>query len=155
MTNILLSFRNLGESTTSCLLTIYGPRPSVSYFSLVSRLVQNTLNYFQLKGIEAKKKMRIITLVACWACLSLLFTSAASKKSSRAGEDLRLPRNVLPRSYEVTLLPILIEGNFTTEGSVNIVVDCVQASNNVTLHIADITWSASSVSVTSDFICIN
>lgn len=76
-------------------------------------------------------------------------TSDKINKSSRAGEELRLPRSVLPRLYEVTLLPILIEGNFTTEGSVNILVDCVLPTSNITLHIADITFSSSSVLVTN------
>lgn len=84
-----------------------------------------------------------------FALLVLSFDQAKSspvKKTAR-NEDLRLPRTILPRLYQVTLLPILIEGNFTTEGSVSILVDCVQSTNNITLHIADITFSPADVTV--------
>ncbi len=88
------------------------------------------------------------------ASILLLFTVALAasdvptkRRAGRGGEELRLPRDILPRLYEVTLLPILIEGNFTTEGSVNILVDCVQSTNNITLHIADITFNPAEVTV--------
>ena len=80
-------------------------------------------------------------------------TTTSAKRAGRAGEDLRLPRDILPRLYEVTLLPILIEGNFTTEGSVSISVDCIQSTNNITLHIADIVFNAADVTVSYVNIC--
>ena len=61
--------------------------------------------------------------------------------------DLRLPRNILPRLYEITLLPILIEGNFTTEGSTIILMDCVTNTNTITLHIADLQFNPAGISV--------
>ena len=63
------------------------------------------------------------------------------------GQDLRLPRTILPRLYEITLLPILIEGNFTTEGSTTILMDCVTYTNTITLHIADIQFNPTGISV--------
>ena len=74
-------------------------------------------------------------------------TCSTKKTASRAGEDLRLPRDILPRLYEVSLLPILIEGNFTTEGAVSILVDCVQSTNNITLHIAEIIFNPAELTV--------
>lgn len=66
---------------------------------------------------------------------------------SKAGEELRLPRDILPRSYDVSLLPILTQGNFTTEGSVSILMDCVKTTNKVVLHVADITVETATVTV--------
>ena len=74
--------------------------------------------------------------------LVALTWSAALAQSSQ-----RLPRNVLPRLYDVTLFPVLIEGNFTTQGTVDILVDCITSSNSITLHIADTIFDPSKVSV--------
>lgn len=79
--------------------------------------------------------------------VSTTAATSASQRMGRSGEDLRLPRDILPRSYEVTLLPILIEGNFTTEGYVSISVDCIQSTNNITLHIADIIFNPVDIEV--------
>lgn len=82
---------------------------------------------------------------------SVLLTSAllvsSTEINSRDGQDLRLPRTILPRLYEITLLPILIEGNFTTEGSTTILIDCITNTNTITLHIADIQFSPAGISV--------
>ena len=64
-----------------------------------------------------------------------------------SGSELRLPRSILPRLYDVTLLPILEEGNFSTSGTVDIFVDCLENTDNVTLHAADIEIDYPSVSV--------
>ncbi|KZS09066.1 Aminopeptidase N [Daphnia magna] len=80
--------------------------------------------------------------------VSTTAATSATKRVGRSGEDLRLPRDILPRSYEVTLLPILIEGNFTTEGYVSISVDCIQSTNNITLHIADIIFNPVDIELT-------
>jgi aminopeptidase N len=88
---------------------------------------------------------------------SVLLTSAllisSTEINSRDGQDLRLPRTILPRLYEITLLPILIEGNFTTEGSTTILIDCITNTNTITLHIADIQFSPAGISV-SDYSCL-
>lgn len=55
--------------------------------------------------------------------------------TSEEYSDLRLPGSILPRLYEISLLPHLVKGNFTTEGSVDIFVECVDDTNNITLHI--------------------
>jgi aminopeptidase N len=93
------------------------------------------------------KYLSFFLLIAMMAASSAAATLSTGKRVARAGEDLRLPRNILPRLYEVTLLPILIEGNFTTEGSVSISVDCIQSTYNITLHIADIVFNPADVRV--------
>lgn len=53
--------------------------------------------------------------------------------------DGRLPRSVVPVSYDIQLVPFLIENNFTFNGEVSIVVDIVEDCSNITLHVAAIT----------------
>lgn len=67
--------------------------------------------------------------------------------NNQENEDLRLPRDVLPTTYAVRLLPFIEEGNFTTHGHVDIFVDCVKDTNNITINAADITIDVLSVSV--------
>ena len=59
--------------------------------------------------------------------------------------DMRLPRDVLPVSYNIQLLPIIEENNFTTYGLVEIVVNCIDYTSSVTLNSANITVSFVSV----------
>ena len=66
---------------------------------------------------------------------SIWMSDNAIINSSEEYSDLRLPGSILPRLYEISLLPHLIEGNFTTEGSVDIFVECVDDTNNITLHV--------------------
>lgn len=54
-------------------------------------------------------------------------------------DDWRLPRSLLPRQYKVRLLPFLIEGNFTTHGRVEILLECMEETDLVVIHMADIT----------------
>lgn len=51
--------------------------------------------------------------------------------------DVRLPRSVKPLHYKVKLQP-LINGNFSILGYVEVEVEVLEATSNVTLHIADI-----------------
>jgi len=69
--------------------------------------------------------------------------------NSEAYSDLRLPGSILPRLYEISLLPHIIEDNFTTEGSVDIYVECVDDTDNITLHIdrQNIFYQPSSIKV--------
>lgn len=80
-------------------------------------------------------------LIRFAALLTILLVASSN------GQDLRLPRTILPRLYEITLLPILIEGNFTTEGSTTILVECMQNTNTITLHVADIKFNPATISV--------
>jgi len=64
----------------------------------------------------------------------------------KQGEDMRLPGDIIPVSYNVRLVPF-IGGNFTTDGFVEILVKCLQGTYNVSLNSADIDIDISSVSV--------
>ncbi len=67
--------------------------------------------------------------------------------SNKVNEDLRLPGDVLPSVYSVRLLPFIEEGNFTTDGHVDIFVDCVRDTNNISMNAADITFKKLSITV--------
>ncbi|XP_031848716.1 suppressor of ER stress-induced death [Nomia melanderi] len=54
--------------------------------------------------------------------------------SAKKKLDVRLPRSVLPDSYELRLIPFIWEGNFTYHGEVKILVNVTEDTKNVTLH---------------------
>jgi hypothetical protein len=67
--------------------------------------------------------------------------------SNKVNEDLRLPSDVLPSNYTIRLLPFIEEGNFTTDGHIDIFVDCVRDTNNISMNAADITFKNLSITV--------
>lgn len=67
--------------------------------------------------------------------------------SNKANEDLRLPGDILPYMYSIRLLPFIEEGNFTTHGHIEILVDCVTGTRNISMNAADITFDKLSISV--------
>ena len=71
--------------------------------------------------------------------------------SNKVNEDLRLPGDVLPSVYTIQLLPFIEEGgNFTTNGHIDIFVDCVRDTNNISMNAADITFKKLSITVKHD-----
>ncbi|EFX67144.1 hypothetical protein DAPPUDRAFT_203795 [Daphnia pulex] len=67
--------------------------------------------------------------------------------SNKVNEDLRLPGDVLPSDYTIRLLPFIEEGNFTTDGHIDIFVDCVRDTNSISMNAADITFKKLSIAV--------
>ncbi|XP_015127700.1 aminopeptidase N isoform X1 [Diachasma alloeum] len=51
--------------------------------------------------------------------------------------DVRLPRSVVPDSYDIKLMPFIWEGNFTFNGEVSIRMNVTKDTKNITLHAAD------------------
>lgn len=77
-------------------------------------------------------------------------TSLASRSCTpgEAEENrIRLPRTLKPHHYDVELLPIVEQGNFTIIGKVSIDVECMQKSHDITLHSADIKIDEASITV--------
>lgn len=68
----------------------------------------------------------------------LQVTEARYGRAAPKYTDWRLPRTLLPRQYKLRLLPFL-EGNFTTSGYVEILLECMQDTQLVVLHMAEIT----------------
>lgn len=59
-------------------------------------------------------------------------------KSSHVDKDVRLPRSIVPVTYNVSIIPFLVEGNFTFRGYVKILVNITGDCNNITLHSTDL-----------------
>ena len=71
------------------------------------------------------------------------------RAAARQGEDMRLPRDVLPTSYTIQLLPLFEEGNFTTEGYIEIVVECKIPTVNISMNAADLKINITSINVSN------
>ena len=61
-----------------------------------------------------------------------------NKKAEKV-RDVRLPRHLEPEKYTVRLVPFIIPDNFTINGYTEILMNCVQSANNVTVHIKNMT----------------
>lgn len=69
---------------------------------------------------------------------SSMFRSGRSFSGSRSNKlNVRLPKAVIPKSYDLNLVPFIWQGNFTFNGEVKIVVSVIQDTTNVTLHAVD------------------
>lgn len=75
-------------------------------------------------------------------------SSTGSHGRARKVRDVRLPTHLLPRSYNIRLLPFIEEGNFTFDGSVKIHLHAVSDGNNVTVHVKDMIINNDSVKLT-------
>lgn len=53
-------------------------------------------------------------------------------------KDVRLPRSIAPVKYNVSIIPFLVEGNFTFHGEVKILINIMEDCNNITLHSTDL-----------------
>ena len=63
-----------------------------------------------------------------------------------AGDEMRLPGDVRPSSYDIRLLPNF-EDDFKIQGHIEITIVCVQDTNRVVLNSADIDVDEFSVKV--------
>lgn len=59
-------------------------------------------------------------------------------ESSVGSTDVRLPRDVVPESYYLKIVPYLWAGNSTFDGQVQIVVNVTAPVDNITLHAVDL-----------------
>lgn len=78
---------------------------------------------------------------------SSLQNSAIAAGFSKPLLNVRLPRNVLPRHYDVRLFPILETGNLTILGQVAIDVECTEDTDRIVLHSAELTVNLENVQV--------
>merc|ERR1719412_1905501 len=62
--------------------------------------------------------------------------------------NVRLPKNIIPDSYSLYLIPYLIPDNFTISGVVFMNLTVVEPSTNITVHINDMTIHEKAVTVT-------
>ena len=80
------------------------------------------------------------------------FSAATPRMSSekrpsetKVVKNNRLPRTVLPRHYDIRLLPILQKGNFSILGRVSIDVECKEYADRIVMHSADIVVDQNSI----------
>ena len=62
--------------------------------------------------------------------------------------DVRLPRHLKPELYTVELLPFIIPDNFTIRGRLELTMNCLSVSKNVTLHVADMELDNDTITLT-------
>lgn len=67
--------------------------------------------------------------------------------STKVNEDLLLPGDILPSIYALRIFPIIEEDNFTTIGQLDIIVDCVKNTNQISMNSINITIDESSIRV--------
>jgi aminopeptidase N len=69
---------------------------------------------------------------------SVISTTTEGVKTESEVGDVRLPRSVRPHSYNLKLIPFIVEGNFTFHGEVTILINVTVTSHNITLHADDL-----------------
>ena len=70
-----------------------------------------------------------------------------TKETLSPTTDVRLPTSLIPEKYNLFLTPFIIKDNYTIKGHVDITVNVVRSTSEVTLHIKDITIYENSVQV--------
>ncbi|XP_015604744.1 aminopeptidase N-like [Cephus cinctus] len=63
--------------------------------------------------------------------------------------NYRLPNNSVPISYSISLIPYLVEDNFTYDGESAIKLEILKSSSSITLHILNLTIDESATSLVS------
>jgi hypothetical protein len=79
------------------------------------------------------------------------------RTNNKQGEDTRLPGDIIPITYNIRMLPfveLIASGNFTTDGYVEIVAECVRATSNISINSADLDIKIGTISVRY-FNCVN
>jgi len=62
-------------------------------------------------------------------------------------DEMRLPGDIRPTSYDIRLLPNFEEDDFKIAGHIEIIVNCVSNTNDIILNSADIIVNNSSIKV--------
>ena len=82
--------------------------------------------------------LRRLAIVTVGLIFLAIQVTAKQPRSVPKYTDWRLPRWLLPRHYKLRLLPFIEEGNFTTDGRVEILLECMEPTRMIVLHIAEI-----------------
>lgn len=73
------------------------------------------------------------------------------RAAAKQGEDMRLPTDVLPTSYTIRLLPFIEVGKFTTDGYIEILVECKKVTSSISMNAADLTIDNKTITVSTVF----
>uniref|UniRef100_A0A034V8K5 Aminopeptidase N n=2 Tax=Bactrocera dorsalis TaxID=27457 RepID=A0A034V8K5_BACDO len=74
-------------------------------------------------------------------------TSDEAKERTHYERDVRLPHSMKPQKYNITLVPYLLNNNFTFEGEVRIQVIVLEDCHNITMHAVELNITKNDVSV--------
>ncbi|XP_036213132.2 aminopeptidase N [Bactrocera oleae] len=74
-------------------------------------------------------------------------TTDEAKEQTHYERDVRLPRSLKPQKYNISLVPYLLNNNFTFEGEVHIQVIVLEDCHNITMHAIDLNITKNDVSV--------
>lgn len=94
-------------------------------------------------------------LLLCVAFVFIGVQHVGAQRSVPKYTDWRLPRWLLPRHYKLRLLPFIEDGNFTTEGRVEILLECIEPTQMIVLHMADINIAEEGLQVIKMFFFSN
>jgi aminopeptidase N len=101
------------------------------------------------------EKVLVVSILFVSFLFSFLCLQVTAKevRSSPKYTDWRLPEWILPRQYKLRLLPYLEDGNFTTDGQVEILLECMQETQLIVLHMAEITIVKDGLQVIYSYFC--
>lgn len=124
----------------------------------------NNLSFKHEKGCFLHRWVLILLVVVaalCIICVGLLVgyltpceldtlseKITGEKEVKKELPYVRLPRSIIPEHYDVELQPYIIPDNFTFDGKVRILIKVFEPTDNVTLHINNITVDTDSVKLT-------
>ncbi|XP_018791450.1 PREDICTED: aminopeptidase N [Bactrocera latifrons] len=74
-------------------------------------------------------------------------TSDEAKERIHYERDVRLPISLKPQKYNITIVPYLLNNNFTFEGEVRIQVIVLEDCHNITMHAVELNITKNDVSV--------
>ncbi|GFT12414.1 aminopeptidase N [Nephila pilipes] len=99
-------------------------------------------------GVAAALALLVVGLLVGYLAPCHAKTGSGSGETDDVSKPLpyvRLPRSVVPDHYDVELQPFIFPDNFTFEGKVRVVIRVLEPTNNVTLHINNVTVREASV----------
>ncbi|XP_035224731.1 aminopeptidase N-like [Stegodyphus dumicola] len=122
----------------------------------------NSLSFKQRKGCFVQRWVLVLIAAVAVCCVLLvgllvgyLTPCGASPRSEAQVVNpevdkkelpyVLLPRSIIPEHYDVELQPFILPGNFTFNGKVRVQIRVLEETDNVTLHINDITVNEDSV----------
>lgn len=121
----------------------------------------NNLSFHQEKGCFLQRWVLILLIAIAALCVIIVGllvgyltpcklearpeSSTDAAKVKKTLPYIRLPRSIIPEHYDVELQPYIIPDNFTFDGKVRILIKVLEPTDNVTLHINNITVDAESV----------
>lgn len=124
----------------------------------------NNLSFKHEKGCFLHRWVLILLIVVaalCIICVGLLVgyltpceidirseKITGDKEVKKELPYVRLPRSIIPEHYDVELQPYIIPDNFTFDGKVRILIKVLEPTDNVTLHIHNMTVDPDSVKLT-------